>query len=188
MARRPTGSKEWGVLVTLLTAIALLVLYATGHLPVGQGRAQEGQVVAVLDGDTIEVMEQGKAVRIRLYGVDAPEKSQPYGMQAKKFTSEQCFGKTVTLKVKDRDRYGRTVSEVILPDGRSLNRELVRNGYAWWYRQYSRDPSLGELEEEARRAHRGLWADKSPEPPWEYRKEQREGREAPAGSHRGRGR
>src|SRR5712691_7992763 len=105
-----------------------------------------GRVVGVADGDTIKVMHNGKAEKIRLHGIDCPEKAQPFGSKAKQFTSGMVFGKTVTVHVTDMDRYGRTVADVILPDGRVLNRELVAAGLAWWYRQYSRDKSLGQLE------------------------------------------
>jgi endonuclease YncB( thermonuclease family) len=71
--------------------------------------------------------------------------------------------------VSGHDRYLRTLGEVILPDGRSLNQELVRAGFAWWFRKYSRDLRLAHLEEEAREGRRGLWADPSPEAPWTYR-------------------
>lgn len=133
-----------------------------------------GRVVGVSDGDTIEVMRAGRAVRVRLQGVDCPESRQAYGTRAKQFTSELVFGKTVAVQVHGTDQYGRILGEVILPDGRSLNRELVRNGYAWWYRRYSDDPVLQQLEEEARRERRGLWREKNPTPPWEFRRERRQ--------------
>jgi len=79
------------------------------------------------------------------------------------------FGKSVTVQVLDRDRYGRTVGVVLLPDGRSLNHELVRAGLAWMYRRYTNDQSLSDLEEEARVARRGLWADPNPIAPWKWR-------------------
>ena len=77
--------------------------------------------------------------------------------------------KTVTVQFVDRDRYGRTVGVVLLPDGRSLNHELVRAGLAWMYRRYTNNQSLSDLEEEARVARRGLWVDANPIPPWEWR-------------------
>ena len=129
-----------------------------------------GRVVGVSDGDTIKVMHNGKAEKIRLYGIDCPEKAQPFGTQAKQFTSAMVFGKAVTVQVIDMDRYGRTVADVILPDGRVLNRELIAAGLAWWYKRYSQDKSLGLLEAEARAARRGLWADPHPVPPWEFRR------------------
>ena len=129
-----------------------------------------GRVVGISDGDTIKVLHDGKAERIRLNGIDCPEKAQPFGTKAKQFTSAMVFGKDVTIQVKDTDKYGRTVADVILPDGRSLNRELVAAGLAWWYRKYSKDESLGQLEAEAKTAKRGLWADPEPVPPWEWRR------------------
>ncbi len=132
---------------------------------------QERWVVGcvVSDGDTITVLQNGKGERIRLHGIDCPEKRQAFGTRAKQFTSTLVFGNTVTVQVVDRDRYGRTVGVVLLPDGRSLNHELVRAGLAWMYRRYTNDQSLSDLEEEARVARRGLWADAEPVPPWEWR-------------------
>jgi len=135
-----------------------------------------GKVVGITDGDTIKVMHNGRAEKIRLNGIDCPEKGQPFGTKAKEFTSEMVFGKTVTVHVTDTDRYGRTVADVILTDGRILNRELVAAGLAWWYKRYSQDKSLGQLEADARAARRGLWADPEPVPPWCWRMRQK-GRE-----------
>ncbi len=87
-----------------------------------------GKVVGVSDGDTIKVMRQGRAVKVRLHGIDCPEKKQPFGMRAKRYTSDMAFGKEVTVQMKTTDRYGRIVGEVILPDGNSLNKELVYVG------------------------------------------------------------
>ena len=140
------------------------------------GRTQQftGKVVGISDGDTISVLREGKAVKVRLHGVDTPEKAQAFGTQARKFTGDMVFQQTVTVIVHDTDRYGRLVGEVLLPDGRSLNQELVKAGMAWWYRQYApNDTTLAQLEAEARTAKRGLWADANPVPPWEWRKGQR---------------
>lgn len=129
-----------------------------------------GKVVGVSDGDTVDILIAGRAVRIRLFGIDCPEKRQPFGAAAKKFTSSLVFGREVTVRVHDTDRYGRTVGEVVLSDGRSLNRELVQAGLAWWYRRYAPDePELEKLEAEARAARKGLWGDKVPIKPWEFR-------------------
>lgn len=132
-----------------------------------------GVVVAVLDGDTVDVMRDGRAERIRLNEIDAPEKAQAFGQKAKQFTSQLAFNQTVTVRVATRDRYNRTVGEIILPDGRSLNRELVRAGFAWHYKKYSSDASLAQLEREARAARLGLWADPSPQAPWDFRREEK---------------
>jgi micrococcal nuclease len=97
------------------------------------------RVVGISDGDTITVLTaEKKQVKIRLHGIDAPETGQPFRTRAKQLASELAFGKDVTIKERDKDRYGRTVAEVILPDGRSLNQEMVREGLAWWYRKVRR--------------------------------------------------
>ncbi len=151
--------------------IATLPLFISFALLASQALAADftGRVVGVSDGDTITVLHNGKGERIRLHGIDCPEKRQAFGNRAKQFTSNLVFAKTVTVQFVDRDRYGRTVGVVLLPDGRSLNHELVRAGLAWMYRRYSNDQSLSDLEEEAQGARRGLWADPHAVPPWEWR-------------------
>ena len=128
-----------------------------------------GPVVSVIDGDTIDVLHDRHPERIRLNGIDCPEKVQAFGKKAKQLTSTLVHGKEVTVQVFRKDRHGRTVADVVLPDGTNVSRELLRAGLAWWYRQYSKDASLGALEEEAQQAKRGLWADPNPLPPWELR-------------------
>jgi micrococcal nuclease len=128
-------------------------------------------VVGVADGDTISVMRAGYAVRVRLHGIDAPEKGQAFSNRAKQFMSDLVFGKEVTVHDRGLDRYGRTIGEVFLLDGRNVNHEIVRAGFAWWFRRYARDDrKLEKLEENAREARRGLWADRYPMPPWEWRR------------------
>jgi endonuclease YncB( thermonuclease family) len=135
--------------------------------------AFSGKVVRVLDGDTIDVMHDGRSERIRLNAVDCPEKGQAFGTRAKEFASSLVFGQTVTVHSTGRDRYGRTIADVVLPDGRSLNQELVKAGMAWWYRAYSKDKTLESLESEARSQKRGLWSDAHPVAPWEWRRSKR---------------
>ena len=133
-----------------------------------------GKVVGVNDGGTISVIREGRAVEVRLHGIDCPEKKQPYGTRAKQYTSEMAFGNEVEVRVQTTDRYGRLVGEVILPSGSSLNKELVYVGLAWWYRKYAPDDrTLKVLEAKAKEDKKGLWADKNPIPPWEWRQMQR---------------
>jgi len=161
--------RRWRTRIALPVAVTLVLLAAQrwGH------HALEGKVVAVIDGDTIEVMQHGRAERIRLSGIDCPEKRQPFGSRAKERTSALAYGATVRVEPIGRDRYGRMLAEVFLPDGRSLNEELVRAGLAWWYRRYSQDARLAQLEAEARAARVGLWAETKPVPPWEFRYQER---------------
>jgi len=129
-----------------------------------------GSVVGIVDGDTIDVMRDGKAVRVRLWGIDTPERNQAFGTRAKQFTVDYCFQKVVTVRVNDLDRNKRLVAEVALPDGSILNHELVRTGLAWWYKKYApRDTLLKTLQAEAQQKKAGLWQDASPIPPWEFR-------------------
>jgi micrococcal nuclease len=132
-----------------------------------------GKVVSVLDGDTIEVLFNGSAERIRLADIDCPEKGQPFGQKAKLFASDLSMGKTVEVKVRAIDRYGRSVADVILPDRESLNAAILKAGLAWWYRDYSKDNRLGVIESEARKARLGLWVDSKPIPPWVFRRRPR---------------
>lgn len=132
-----------------------------------------GPVVRVLDGDTIEVSRNHHNVRIRLNGIDAPEKGQAYGHKAGEFVALQAFGRDVTVQTYGLDMYGRTIGDVYLPDGTLLNKELVKAGLAWWYCKYSADQSIAQLEIDAREAKRGLWQDPKPVPPWVFRKRQR---------------
>ena len=96
-----------------------------------------GRVVGISDGDTVSVLREGKAVKVRLYGIDTPEKKQPFGTQARQTASALAFQQEVTVTVKATDRYGRLVGEVRLPDGQSLNASMVSAGMAWWYRPYA---------------------------------------------------
>lgn len=147
----------------LLTCFALLLYPSVSFADFS------GPIVSVLDGDTLDVLHNRQPERIRLNGIDCPEKGQAFGQKAKQFTSTLVKGKEVTIHVLRKDRHGRTVADVVLPDGTNVSRELIRAGLAWWYRQYSKDVSLGALEEEARQTKRGLWGDPNPIPPWEIR-------------------
>ncbi len=128
-----------------------------------------GKVVGVSDGDTITVLTAEKReVKVRLFGVDCPEKSQDFGSKAKGFTSAMVFGRQVEVKEKDTDRYGRVVG-VVLCEGKNLNLELVKAGLAWHYKQYSKSKELAKAEQEARDGKAGLWSQQNPQPPWEFR-------------------
>jgi micrococcal nuclease len=132
--------------------------------------ADTARVIGVSDGDTLTVLRGRTRTRIRLHGIDAPETGQAYGSRAKQVASDLAFGKDVIVRPIDKDRYGRTVADVILPDGRSMNREMVGHGAAWWYRQYAPAESrLARLESEAKATRRGLWVQPDPVPPWVWR-------------------
>ena len=133
----------------------------------------KGEVVKVPDGDTLHVKKGRKTVKVRLYGIDCPEKRQNFGRPATQFTTQRLLGKKVKVETVDTDRYGRTVGLVSI-GGKLINRELVRAGYAWIYPAYCKKQplcnELSKLEEKARKRKAGLWRDKKPLPPWEWRK------------------
>lgn len=128
-----------------------------------------GQCVGLSDGDTIQVLRQRRPMRVRLHGIDCPEKAQPFGDKARQFTANLVFGKTVKIYPTDTDRYGRTVAWVFA-NTKCVNRELVAAGLAWHYQQYApRETKLAALQEEARGARRGFWATAAPVAPWDWR-------------------
>lgn len=133
-----------------------------------------GQVVAVLDGDTIKLLDTGRQEhRIRLAEIDAPEKAQPFGQASKQSLSALAYGKQATAECPSQDRYGRKVCTVFVA-GFDVNAEQVARGMAWVYRQYAPKGSpLFRLEDVARAAGAGLWSDRAPVPPWAWRRGER---------------
>lgn len=129
-----------------------------------------GPVVAILDGDTIDVLIDRQPVRVRLAQIDAPEKRHAFGTRSRQALSALVFRQSVTVADAGRDRYGRVLGTVYVSRV-NVNAEMVRQGMAWVYRQYATDRSLFELEDEARAGRRGLWADPSPVPPWQFRRQ-----------------
>ena len=135
----------------------------------------KGRVVVVVDGDTLVVLDSSNTQhKIRLAGIDCPERKQPLGQRAKQALSDHVFDNQVTVEWDKVDRYGRTVGK-ILTDDRDVNLALVRDGMCWWYRKYAGEQSpvdrgLYEAAEGAARdKRRGLWTDPDPVPPWEWR-------------------
>ncbi|WP_165764602.1 thermonuclease family protein [Flavobacterium cyanobacteriorum] len=133
-----------------------------------------GKVIGIKDGDTFEVLYDGQPERVRLAEIDCPEKSQPFGKNARQYASDLCFGKTVTVTSDGkRDRYGRVVGIVTTENGTNVNEQLIKAGLAWHYKDYSDSRELALLEQHARTERVGLWADKNPVAPWEWRKNKR---------------
>lgn len=129
------------------------------------------QVVSVSDGDTLTVLHDGRQEKIRLYGVDSPEKDQEFGQKAKEIAKILITGRNVDVTTMAKDLYGRTVGLVSV-DGQSLNEMLIQNGFAWVYRQYCKERFCSAwlgLEERARQQKKGLWAGSNIVPPWEWR-------------------
>ncbi|EAM3234709.1 micrococcal nuclease [Salmonella enterica] len=128
-----------------------------------------GKVIRVLDGDTIEVLQEQQPVRVRLMNIDAPEKKQPFGRWSTKQLKSLLAGQSVTVSYTQTDRYGRVLGRVVTANGTEANRQQVLKGAAWVYDRYNTDNSLPALQREAQTQKRGLWADNQPVPPWEWR-------------------
>nr|DAU94142.1 MAG TPA: nuclease-like protein [Caudoviricetes sp.] len=129
--------------------------------------ALSGKVVSIHDGDTITVLQNKQQIKVRLFGIDAPELKQPYGKKSKQFLANLIAGKVVEVEPKGKDRYKRTLG-IIHHKGQDINAQMVLNGYAWAYVKYSR--IYVNQERLARENKRGLWQSSDPTPPWVWRK------------------
>ncbi|HCZ36919.1 MAG TPA: hypothetical protein DHV26_13440 [Cytophagales bacterium] len=129
-----------------------------------------GKVIAVADGDTFTLLQDNTQTRIRLHGIDCPEKGQDFSTVAKEFLSRLVFSKSVTVDVKDTDRYGRTIGIVHVHDSIVVNEALLKAGLAWHYRYYDKNPKWAKLEKAAREAKRNIWSLPDPVAPWDFRK------------------
>ena len=144
-----------------------------------------GMVREVFDGDTLLVVtRQEGQIKVRLYGIDAPETrkpdriGQPYGEQAKRVLKYKLLGREVQLEVRELDQYNRVVA-VVRQGGHDINAEMVAEGMVWAYRRYLEGTYASEyiqLEERARRRHQGLWRQPNPQPPWEFRMQGKPGK------------
>lgn len=138
-----------------------------------------GKVVRVADGDSITILDaNSEQHRVRLSGIDAPERGQAFSRESKGTLSAAVSGKTVTVDWNKRDRYGRIIGKVIL-DGRDINLEQIKMGMAWHYKEYEREQDVedrslyAQMEYLAKRDKVGLWADNSSVAPWDFRKSKR---------------
>ncbi len=158
-----------------------MVLATLAH---GRTLALAGQVVAVHDGDTVTLLDGARAQhRVRIAGIDAPERGQPFGRSAQENLARLVHGRRVAALCHKRDRFGREVCSVFA-DAQDVGLEQVRGGLAWWYREYAREQraeeraSYAAAESEARSAGRGLWRDPNPQAPWAWRRQNGPARKA----------
>lgn len=130
----------------------------------------DGKVIKIADGDTFTMLfDNGFEVRVRLNGIDSPEKKQAFSKRAKQALSDMIFSKNVRVYYSSKDRYGRVLGEVVV-DSLNVNQEMVKQGMAWHFKRYSDDEILAQLEMEARKNRVGLWVDANAVAPWEFRR------------------
>lgn len=141
-----------------------------------------GRVVGIADGDTVTVLDDSNTqTKIRLMGIDAPEKKQPFGNKSKESLSALIFNKQVVVEFNKKDRYGRTIGKITV-DGIDANLQQIKAGLAWHYKQYEKEQSAedralyAQTEEQSRGERRGLWLDAEPTPPWDWRREKKKHR------------
>jgi len=154
-----------------MKAIWVLLLFFS----VAQAETLNGYVVAISDGDTLTLLDsKNQQYKIRLAGIDAPEKAQAFGERSKQHLAGLVFNKKVTVEWDKLDRYGRTVGKV-LANGRDANLEQIKAGMAWWYEKYRKEQSSADqqtyqVEEQHARSQRiGLWREANPVAPWDWR-------------------
>lgn len=131
--------------------------------------AYAAKVIGIADGDTLTVLHHRQPLKIRLANIDAPEKKQPFGQVSKKSLSALCFGREASYDGRTKDRFGRTVARVTCA-GIDVNRAQVERGLAWVDDKYNTDRSLLSVQANAKSSGKGLWRDKVPVPPWEFRR------------------
>jgi micrococcal nuclease len=135
-----------------------------------KGRYVMGKVTRIADGDTFTmIFDNGFEVRVRLLGIDSPERRQAFSNRAKQTLSDLIYNKEVKVYYESKDRYGRVLGDIYIDD-LNINQEMVRRGMAWHFIRYSDDETLAALEKEARKNKIGLWVDPNPVAPWEFRR------------------
>ena len=129
------------------------------------------KIVAIKDGDTVVALLDNKTQEtLRLADVDCPENRQPFGKNAKQFTSSQVFGKNVTFYKVGKDRYRRTIAKIFYDNEKYLSAEIIKAGFGWWYYKASKNFKLKDVEILAKKKKLGLWSDKNAVAPWDFRK------------------
>lgn len=154
---------------TVVCLLFTFLLFAC-ETPTPRNTTIDGKVTGISDGDTFTMLIEKEQIKVRLYGIDCPEKKQDHGQAAKQKLSDLIFGKQVRTVKKDTDRYGRTVALVYDEQDNCINEEMLKTGLAWHYTKYDTNPVWQEMEEEARRNKLGLWSKTDPTPPWEWRR------------------
>lgn len=155
-----------------LSIVILFVLIGCKSSPLlslSTEKVLHGQVIDVLDGDTVKLRSDWHIYKIRLAGIDAPEKQQAYGVQSKIYLEHLIADKDVSIKVLSCDQYGRYVGKIYL-NGKDINGEMIRSGYAWHYNHFDSNPVYAGFMLDAQRSNRGLWQEVHPTPPWIFRK------------------
>lgn len=138
-------------------------------LPLFSFSQLKGKVIKITDGDTFVLLTGNKEqIKIRLHGIDAPEKKQDYGTVSKNYLSNLVFKKDITIEFKNRDRYGRSIG-IAFVEGVNMNEKMLAEGMAWHFKKYDTNSQWSALETKAKEEKKGLWSQSNPVAPWEWR-------------------
>lgn len=153
-----------------LLFLSFFILGCYSKNNIAKKEVQYGKVIKIVDGDTFDILLENQTTkRIRMEGIDAPERGMPYYKVSKDYLGQLCFGKSIKIVQTNTDRYGRTVAQSLINDN-ELGLLMIKAGYAWHFKKYSHDIELARAEINAKNNRTGLWADESPIAPWEWRR------------------
>ena len=163
---KPARPRSWpdAVRAAAIAACAIAALAVAGAACADFS----GRVVGVADGDTLTLLVGSRQVRVRLWGIDAPERRQPWSSRSRDALAARAMHRDALVATRGTDGYGRTLARVAV-DGVDLGEAQLRDGLAWVYRRYTKDRAMIAIEDEARAARRGLWSLPDPESPWAWR-------------------
>ena len=179
--RTCSDSRADRTIAGMICRVAILVALLTSPALAADTATLTGRVVSVHDGDTVRVLDAANVQhKVRLQGIDAPEIGQPFGTKSRDHLAALAKGKMVTVHEHGHDKYGRTLGRIEI-GGEDVGTSMVADGMAWHYTRYDKSAELAAAEEKARSAKRGLWADKAPVPPWEWRAGEQDRKAVPAG-------
>jgi micrococcal nuclease len=154
----------------VILSLLLLLSQPGKQLTLSNRIEQSGKAIKIVDGDTFDLLtEEKKTLRIRMNGIDCPERKQDYYQAAKNALSNYIFNKEMSLVTNGHDRNKRVIATIFC-NGENINLAMIRSGYAWHYKKYSADTSFAEAEKQARLNKKGLWSMNNPVAPWEFRK------------------
>lgn len=173
-----TSWQQKAIALCLLALVACSAYWVKPDTNAAPGSVLHGKVIAVADGDTVTVLDAGRQThKIRLAFIDAPEKNQAYGQRAKQSLSDKVYQREVQVEISEKDQYGRDIG-LIRQDGQDINLSMLVDGYAWHYRYYAKKSQTSDefrqyeaAQQHAQQEKRGLWQDKQPQPPWEFRQQ-----------------
>ena len=157
---------------------SFVTFYSCGNRnnTLSKGDYVSGKVVSIIDGDTYDLLLKGnRKIRIRMEGIDAPEKGMPFYKVSKKYLAQLCFNKKVSLDITGIDGHDRFLGFTYLEDGSELSHEMIKAGLAWHFKKYNSDTILSNLEIEAKNLKKGLWVNENPMAPWTNRSLHRQG-------------